>query len=180
MDRDPQVLFWEAWEFAAKRITSGKRSKDRVRFFLVDGTTKTFDIPPMRDDQMKDAFLEMTLKALVNHPVEALLLSYEAWFVDTEEKIAEVGIDAYLRTHPRPQNHPHRREGVNFYYETADGTMLTALAEIVTVKKNKRELAKLSPMTVATVEGRMSHFFQKARDYEKTHRRIIDEIISRN
>jgi hypothetical protein len=110
----------------------------------------------MQNDNMKDEFLETTLKALNNHPIEALLLTYEAWFL-----VPDTGdVDAYLRNNPRPQNNPKRREGVNFYYEAADGVMLTSLAEIITVKKNKRELARFSTITPVKAQSRMSHFFK--------------------
>lgn len=180
MDRDPHVLFQEAWELAARRVSAGKHSKDRIRFFLTDGTTRTFDIPPMRNDSMKDEFLEITLGAINNHPVEALLLTYEAWFVDAEENDTEANIDAYLRNNPLPRHHPKRREGVSFYYETADGVMLTSLAEIVTTKRNKRELAKIPAITEGKGIGRMSHFFKKAREQSKTYKNFIDDIIRRN
>jgi hypothetical protein len=178
MARDSQALFQEEWEYAAKRVDTGKHSKDRIRFFLTDGTTKTFDIPPMRDDQMKEDFLTTTIKAINNHHVEAILLTYEAWFLDEGKKVTEAELDAYLKNTLRPQDNPRRREGVNFYYESNDGTMVTALAEIITIKKNKRKLAKLFPITVVnSVETRMSHFFKKAKEYSRTHLNITDEII---
>lgn len=167
MDRDPQVLFQEAWELAARRVNAGKHSKDRIRFFLTDGTTKTFDIPPMRNDSMLDQFVETTLKALLNHPVEALLLTYEAWFVRPGKKGDKIDVDTYLDKNPRPRNDSRRREGVNFYYEALDGTMFGALAEIVTIKKNKRELAKFIGIAPVQAKTRMSHFFEKAQDYKK-------------
>src|SRR6516165_6236647 len=104
MNRDPQLLFQEAWELAARRVNAGKHSKDRIRFFLTDGTIKMFDIPPMRDDDMKDEFMEITLGALNHHPVEAIMLNYEAWFVE-EERTANFDIDKYLKTNPRPTDH---------------------------------------------------------------------------
>lgn len=180
MGRDPEVLFREAWELAARRISAGKRSKDRIRFFLTDGTTKTFDIPPMKDESMKDVFLEITLKAILNYPVEAILLNYEAWFVDLDKGVTEDNIDAYFLSNPLPHNHPQRKEGVNFYYETADGTILTSLAKIRTVKKNKRELAKFDSLVAVKTEGRMSHFFKKSREYSKMRRNIIDDFVRRN
>jgi hypothetical protein len=180
MSRDPHTLFREAWELVAKRVNAGKRSKDRIRFFLTDGTTKTFDIPPMRDDQMKEDFLLITFKAINNHPVEALLLSYEAWFVEEDEKVVGVDLDAYLRNTPRPRNHPKRREGVNFYYESADGIMLTALAEIITIKKKKRELARFSQIVPIKARNRMSHFFEKAREYSMDYRNVFSDIFSGN
>jgi hypothetical protein len=178
MNQDPQVLFQEAWNFAAKRVNAGKHSKDRIRFFLTDGTTKTFDIPPMRDDRMKDEFLEMTLKALINHPIESILLTYEAWFVQPADKGIKVDVDAYLRDNPRPQNNSRRREGVVFYYEASDGTMFTTLAEIATIKKNKRELVRFPEIAPVKEKTRMSHFFEKARDYSKSYRKLFDDIFS--
>jgi len=178
MGRNSKAVFQEAWEFSAKRVNAGKPNKDRIRFFLTDGTTKTFDIAPMRDDHMKDVFLEITLNAILNHPVEALLLTYEAWFVE-DETLTDLDVDKYLKT--RPAHHPQRREGVNFYYETADGIMLTALAEIVTSKKG-RELVKF-PKIIEVKEGagRMSHFFPKAREYSrKMNRNPVDEITQKN
>ena len=177
MDWDPEVLFKEAWENAARRVNVGKHSKDFIRFFMADGTTKTFDIPPMRDDRMKDEFLEITLKAINNHPVEAVLLTYEAWFV-RDDKATKDNINEYLKNNPLPRKNPNRREGVNFYYEAADGTMLTALAEIVTIKKKKRELTKSFPITAVEAETRMSHFFKKARESSHTYKSLLDKIIS--
>jgi len=176
MSQDPQELFQEAWEFAAKRVNAGKHSKDRIRFFLTDGTTKTFDIPPMRNDSMKDEFLEITLQALNHHSIEALLLTYEAWFVQPDEKVNRRDINAYLNNNPSPQDNPKRREGVNIYYEASDGTMLSALAEIITVKKNNRKLAKFFTIAPVEAQTRMSHFFQKAREYSKTYKSLIDDI----
>ena len=181
MDRDPEVLFQEAWERVARRVNVCKHSKDRIRFFLTDGTTKTFDILPMQSDSMKDEFLEITLNALNNHSVEALLLNYEAWFTEAEENVPESVIDAYLRREPRfIGRYSKRKEGVNFYYETADGTILTTLAEIVTIEGNKRELAKISKIMETKTIGRMSHFFQKAREHLKRRKDSIDDIIQRN
>ena len=183
MDRDPQVMFQEAWELAARRVNAGKHSKDRIKFFLKDGTTKTFDIPPMRDDSMKDDFLKTTLKAILNHPVEALMLSYEAWFLIDEEATdtTDFDLEEYVNKHILPRNHPKWREGVNFYYETVDGIILTSIAEILTINKKKRELAELSKIEAATKSvGRMNHFFQKAREYSMEYRHSVDDIIERN
>ena len=182
MGRDPEQLFQEEWELSARRINSGKYNKDRIRFYLTDGTTKTFEIPLMQSEQMKDEFLEITLKALNSYPIEALLLTYEAWFVDDEMSI-EDNVDDYLKAHHRPIDHPQRREGVNFYYETISGVMLTALAEIVTNDKKKRGLAKLPAITKTAAVGRMSHFFRMAREYAVKPmmlKNIIDGIIQEN
>ena len=107
------------------------------------------------------------------------MLTYEAWFV-RDDKATKDDINEYLKNNPLPRKNPNRREGVNFYYEAADGTMLTALAEIVTIKKKKRELAKSFPITAVEAETRMSHFFKKARERLKRHKDLIDDIIQRN
>jgi hypothetical protein len=179
MDRDPKALFQEAWDAAARRINAGKRSKDKIRFFLTDGTVKTFDIPSVQDDGTKDTFFGITLQAINRHPVEALMLNHEVWFLE-DDKITELNVDEYLKNNPRPTNHPKRKEGVSFYYEAADGTIFTAISEIVINKKNKRELAELSELKLVKSIGRMTHFFQKARDYSEMNRSMIDDIIRRN
>ena len=173
---DERAFFQEAWDAAAKRVANGKHSKDSIRFFLEDGSTKRFDVPPMRDDAMKDEFVRLTVQAIHNYPVQAILLNYEAWFVDAPPTVKAEDLNDYLDKNPRPQNHPQRREGVSFYYEKADGTIVTALAEIQTVKKGKRVLEPIRDVShESKVETRMSHFFQKA---GRTPRRdILDEIL---
>jgi hypothetical protein len=58
--------------------------------------------------------------------------------------------------------------------------MLTALAEIVTVNKNKRELAKFFTITPVKAQTRMSHFFEKARKYSKDYKNTLDNIFGGN
>jgi hypothetical protein len=178
MSRDPKTLFQEVWERVSRRVNSGKHSKDAIQFFLKDGTDRKFDIPPMRDEAMKADFMKNTLMAINNHPVEAILLNYEMWFVDAP--VSRDQLDEFLQNNPRPRNHPRRREGVTFYYETSDGTTLVSVAEIVTGKKGKRTLSPLQELTPVEVETEMSHFFKKAREYAPQHRSIIDEIINPN
>jgi hypothetical protein len=179
MNRDLQALFQEIWDSVARRINAGKRSKDKIRFFLTDGTTKTFDIPQMQDDSVKDTFLGITLQAINNYSVEALMLNHEIWFLQ-DIKPSDFNLDKYVTEGTRPRDHPQRREGVSFYYEKADGTIFTAISEIVTNKKNKRELTKLSELKPVKTIGYLTHFFQKARELSEMNRSMIDAIIRRN
>ena len=171
---DEKDIFQEAWQTAARRVNNGKHSRDSIEFFLADGETKKFDVPPMRDDAAKEEFLRLTLQAINNYKVEAILINYEAWFVDAPVKVEE--LNECLDNNPPPQKSPLRREGVTFYYEKSDGTIATGLAEIRTVKKRKRVLDPIRMIAHDNnVETRMNHLFQKATRLPR--RDIIEEIL---
>ncbi len=175
---EPKELFQQAWEQAARRVNAGRHSRDSVQFFLTDGTTKEFVVAPMRDDAMQEEFLRVTLQATNNHPVEAIMLNFEVWFEEPQNELDQ--LDDSLAKNSRPSKHHRRREGVNFYLEKADGTIVSAMAEIRTVKRRKRVLDPIKEHYSNTAESRLSHFFKKAREGSIHHKNIIDEILGSN
>jgi hypothetical protein len=182
MKQDPKKLFQEVWEAAERRVSVGKHSKDFIRFFLTDGTSRRFDVPLMQNDHMKEEFMSITLEWINCLPVEAILVVYEVWFLEVSAKPDTFQVDEYLKDHPRPSESPNKKEGVSFYYETSEGDIFTTLAEIVTTKKNKRQLGEIREIASVgdSPEARMSHFFKKARA-QATHRKdFIDEILRMN
>jgi transposase len=176
------VEFQEIYETAARRVNSGRHSKNAIRFYMEDGSHKKFELPPFNDTMLND-FVTSTCRALNNYPVKYLILNYEAWYLKPQlEHDTPESLQDYLKTNPRPRESPDRREALMIYYENADGTIFIAKADILTVRKRKRILAPMeedTPPQGATA-GRVSHFFQKARSAEYRSHDLIESIIRRN
>jgi hypothetical protein len=177
MPHDPQVLFSELWETLSRRVAAGKSTRDEIRFFLTDGRVRRLEIPQM-NELTQQQFLALTFDAINNHPVEAILIHHEIWFVDTD--VSKEKLKEFIDKNPRPRDHPKKKEGISFYYETADGTITCGTAEITTGKKNKRNLGPIEFSRDTSMETRLSHLFKKARQHASRSDSYIDGILRRN
>jgi hypothetical protein len=164
-------LIEEAYQVCKRRVERNHPVELNFRLFLPGGKTlrvypQPIDVPDEFIAHAKDLLVAKVVEMIHQERPEAILLVFETWFKRIPSSGDKAQDEAALKRIGQRgvEAEPDKEEGEFFYYETPD-SIVQYLSRIRT-DGGKRTLLppELKPVKYHR-PSRLSHFYQKAREY---------------